>query len=233
MAADSPGSDLPLAIAMGSSGVIAAIATGDAPGTTVAATAAPLLVQAAVALRARWAEKGQRAIDVAADHMGVGVDIVLERSLTYEDRLELLARVIESSARSTFEEKIDALGRVLADGLQEDGDIAEALVLARALEVLDQPHVVVLDHLARNRLPPAELLDVRHIGVAGWQVPVIAEALPDLADVMEPLVATLAGIGLLRDNTGVNYASQPGPEAWVITSPGLRCLFLLDPEREG
>jgi hypothetical protein len=85
--------------------------------------------------------------------MGVGVEIVLERSSAYEDRLELLARVIESSARSTFEEKIDALGRVLADGLQEDGDIAEALVLARALEVLDQPHVVVLDHLARNRLP--------------------------------------------------------------------------------
>ena len=91
----------------------------------------------------------------------------------------------------------------------------------------------MLDQLARNRLPPAELLDVRHIGVAGWQVPVIAQALPDLADVMEPLVATLSGIGLLRDNTGVNYASQPGPESWVITSTGLRCLFLLDPEREG
>lgn len=115
--------------------------------------------------------------------------------------------MIESSATSTFEEKIDALGRVLADGLQADGDITEASVLARALEALDQPHVVVLGHLARNRLPPAELLDVGHIGVAGWQVPVIAEALPDLADVMEPLVATLAGIGLLRDNTGVNYAS--------------------------
>ena len=125
-----PSSDLPLSIAMGSSGVIAAIVTGDSPGTTVAAAAAPLLVQAAVALRARWAAKGERAIDVAARHMGVGVDIVLERSLAYQDRLELLARVIESSARSTFEEKIDALGRVLADGLQEDGDIAEALVLA-------------------------------------------------------------------------------------------------------
>ena len=66
--------------------------------------------------------------------VGVGVDIVPERALAYEDRLELLARVIESSARSTFEEKIDAPGRVLADGLHEDGDIAEALVLARALE---------------------------------------------------------------------------------------------------
>lgn len=58
VAADSPGSDLSLAIAMGSSGVIAAILTGDAPGTTVAVAAAPLLVQAAVALRARWAAKG-------------------------------------------------------------------------------------------------------------------------------------------------------------------------------
>jgi len=144
VAADSPGSDLPLAIAMGSSGVIAAIATGDSPGTTVATAAAPLLVQAAVALRARWAAKGDRALDVAANHLGVGVDIVLQRSMACADRLELLARVIESSARSTFEERIDALGRVLAEGLHEGGDVGEALVLARALEVLDEPHVVVL-----------------------------------------------------------------------------------------
>ena len=91
MVADPPGSDLPLAIAMGSSGVIATIVTGGSTSTTVAAAAAPLLVQAAVAPRARWAAKGERAIDVAAHPMGVGVDIVLERSLAYQNRLELLA----------------------------------------------------------------------------------------------------------------------------------------------
>jgi hypothetical protein len=37
--------------------------------------------------------------------MGVGVDIVLERSLAYEDRLELPTRVIEASARSSFTEQ--------------------------------------------------------------------------------------------------------------------------------
>jgi hypothetical protein len=73
---------LPLAIAMDSSGVIAAIVTGNFRRTTVAAAAVPLLVRAAVALRAGWAAKSQRAIDVAADHIGVGVDIVLERSCT-------------------------------------------------------------------------------------------------------------------------------------------------------
>ncbi|WP_138735892.1 hypothetical protein [Modestobacter excelsi] len=232
MADASPSNELPLAIAMGSSAVLAAIATGDSPGTTVAAAAAPLVVQAAAAIRSHWAAKSTRTIEVAADHMGVGVDIVLQRSLAYEDRLELLARVIEASARSTITAKIDALGRVLADGIDDDGDTAEALVLARALEVLDEPHVVVLNHLDRNRFPPAELRDVRHLGIAGWQVPVIAEALPHLADVMEPLVAALSGIGLLRDNTGVSFASQPGPEAWVITSIGIRCLFLIEPERE-
>jgi len=63
---------------------------------------------------------------------------------------ELLTRVIEASAQSTFTAKIDALGRVLANRLQDDGDTAEALILARALEVLDEAHVVVLDHLKRR-----------------------------------------------------------------------------------
>jgi len=231
MADDSPGSDLPLAIAMGSSAVVAAIATGDSPGTTLAAGAAPLVVQAA-AIRARWAAKSTRSIEVAADHMGVGVDIVVERSLAYEDRLELLARVIEASARSTIPEKVDALGRVLADGLQEDGDTAEALMLARALEVLDGPHVVVLDHLARHPEAPPKLVDSSNRGMVGWQVPMLREVLPDLAGVLDPVVGALSGAGLIMDNTGVNWASTPGPEPWVITSTGTRCLFLLDPDRE-
>ncbi|MCZ2811292.1 hypothetical protein O2W15_07550 [Modestobacter sp. VKM Ac-2979] len=228
MADDSPGKELRLALTMSASGVIGGILAGANPVESLASGLAPVAVQAAVAIRTHWVNKSTRSIEVAADRMGVGVDIVLERSLAYEDRLELLARVIEASARSTIPEKVEALGKVLADGLQEDGDTAEALILARALEALDGPHVVVLDHLERIRLPPPELLDVRHIGVTGWQVPVIAQALPDLADVMEPLVATLSGTGLLRDNTGVNYSSQPGPEAWVITPTGSRCLFLLD-----
>jgi hypothetical protein len=233
MSNDSPAQGLPLAVAMGGSAVFAAIAAGDTPSTTLAAGAAPLVVQAAAAVRAHWVKKSARAIEVAADHMGVGVDIVLERSLAYEDRLELLARVIEASARTTIAGKIDALGRVLADGLKDDGDTAEALLLATALEVLEGPHVVVLDFLERTPQAPPELVDASNRGMVGWQVPMLSQVLPDLANVLDPLVATLSGAGLIRDNTGVNWASTAGPEPWVTTSTGTRCLFLLDPAYEG
>ncbi|MGZ4617273.1 MAG: hypothetical protein ACXV3F_00810 [Frankiaceae bacterium] len=204
----------------------------------MAGALAPVAVQqvsglARRVLRRRF-DNTAKALRIAADLHQVGLDIFTERLAEddSDERIELLARVIQAAASATFPAKVEALGRVLADGLMEDSDAAEALVLARALESLDRAHVVVLDHIERNRVPDPELLEENLKAIAGWQVPLLAQVLPDLAAIMDSIVAALSGVGLLRDNTGVNYASQPGPEAWAITCTGVRCLGLLDPSRD-
>ncbi|WP_139228997.1 hypothetical protein [Blastococcus tunisiensis] len=232
MADDSPDRELPLAVAMSSSAVVAALAAGDDPVQTIAAATAPLVVQAAAAVRARWVKNSTQALQVAADHMGVGLDILLERSTAYDERLKLMARVIEASARSTVTEKIDALGRVLALGLSANGDTAEALLLASGLAVLEAPHIEVLGYLAEHPLPTGDFIPDTHPGTPGWQVGILGEAIPALGNVMDALLAVLSGQGLIRDATGTSYAATPGPATWVVAPLGERCLLMLDPRRE-
>lgn len=220
---------LRVSIAATTTSVMATIAAGGSPGTAVAGAAAQIAVQSAVAVRQRWTAKATRAIEIAADALDVGVDIVLQRASTYDDRLELLARVIEASARSTIPEKVTALGLVLADGLgDDDADTAEALVLARALEVLEAPHVVVLDYIGDHPQPSPSKLHPALLGAVGWQVHLLNDELPAVAKVMDPVVAALSGAGLLYDVTGASYGSAPGPACWTITKTGRRCLGLLD-----
>jgi hypothetical protein len=80
-------------------------------------------VLASLILR-RQAEKVAQAFEVAAGILDVGVEIFDERLPGHDERVELLARVIDAAARSTIEEKIPALGRVLAQGLSDEGDTA-------------------------------------------------------------------------------------------------------------
>jgi len=86
-------------------------------------------VEAAAAVRRRWVAKAGKALEIATGLLDPGVDILDERSRRYDERLELMARVIDAAARATLHEKIKALGHVLADGLNDDDHIDEALVL--------------------------------------------------------------------------------------------------------
>lgn len=144
-------------------------------------------------------------------------------------RLELLARVLEAAATSTVEEKVDALGQVLAGGLQVDGDAAEALLLVAGLAVIDQAHVRVLDAVREPRVGEPD-------DGAGW-LPVEVGASAELpVSLTTAALQVLAGQGLVDGNRTTRalppvdgVEGNPIVQAWVITEHGLRMLRLLQP----
>jgi hypothetical protein len=144
-----------------------------------------------------------------------------------EARLELTARVIEAAMHTTREDKIRALGRVLADGLR-DGDVDEARLLAAALALLEGPHVAVLAHLNAHPAPPAELIRPGVESSTGWRPDLLAQQLPQVSGVITAVLAVLAGQGLIVDARGTTWEDWDGRSVWQIAPLGRRCLFLLN-----
>ncbi|MGY1593094.1 hypothetical protein ACI79D_14030 [Geodermatophilus sp. SYSU D00708] len=208
-------------------GVVTEIALGSGPLGTVAGGLMPVAVQAAAAVRRRWVAKAGEALEIATDLLDPGVHIVDERSPRYDERLELMARVIDAAARATLHEKIKALGHVLADGLNDDDHIDEALVLAAGLAVLEAPHVAVLDRLDVQPEPPAELIVARRDSTLGWRNEHLRHALPQLSTVLDGVIAVLTAQGLIADLRGQDWSTVQGGPTWKITPLGRRCLFLL------
>jgi hypothetical protein len=99
----------------GAAGGLVGYALGGPAGAATGGALTPAMVTAwnvgGLALVHRLS-RGSRALDVAADELDVGLDILTERATADEPRLELLARVLEAAGRTSLDKKIPALGRV-------------------------------------------------------------------------------------------------------------------------
>jgi len=223
-------SDARLDAVTGAIATTAGIALGANPVSAAVAGASGPALKLAQRLFARAVERRQnraaQALEQAAAMLDVGLDIIEERVADHDARLELLARVLGAAAQSSFDQKVTALARVLADGLREDGPPDDSFVLAAALADMEVAHVLALRHLAAAPSPPDDLRRSDR-PARGWEVPQIEQAMPDLAEVMYSVVAVLAGHGLIRDQGGVTYPGNIGPAVWKVTALGRRCLFLL------
>jgi hypothetical protein len=224
------GRAVPLSLlAAETAGVIAEIAAGGGPAVAVAAGAVAPLAWNAV--RELWIGRTRRAANVAAESMQVGMDIFEERILEYNYRLELFTRVVHAAAHSNLEVKITALGLVLAQGLDDEGDFDEAFALAGALADIEGPHILVLEKIDRLPIPPVEIRRDPTDEPIGWESSDVAKALPEVAAVVDNVVAALSRHGLIRDRGRANYPGTVGPAIWNITDLGRRCLFLIDKGR--
>lgn len=232
----SGGESLPLLASAGMGGVVAELALGQGAVGVAAGALAPVGVHAAHRLArritGRWRQNVDRMLTVAADLLDPGLEILDERQSDYDARIELLARVIEGSARATLEAKIKAFGRLLADGLGDRGDIDEALLLASALVAIEAPHVAVLAHLDAYPGPPAELIRAGIDSSIGWRGDLLAKELPQVAGVIDAVLAVLAGQGLIRDLRGQTFEDLDR-DYWQVAPLGRRCLFLLDEGDQG
>jgi hypothetical protein len=207
-------------IALGANPVVATVVGASGPALKLAHR---VLSRA----RERREDRVARTIEQAAEILDVGLDIFEERATSYDDRLELLARVLEAAARTPLEEKVTALARVLAEGLRDGESVNEALVIAAALADIEAAHVYVLHHLAVTPLPPEQLRRPNHPEPRGWEAAQIAAAVPEVTDILDGLLAVLSGHGLIRDQGGVTYPGGVGPAVWRLTALGRRCLLLL------
>lgn len=161
----------------------------------------------------RCAHQIAQAIDIAYHELPDGADLE-DMILADQARTELFRRVVQAAGRSTIEEKIPALGRVLARGLPDDDRVDEALLLATALSVMDAPHVQVLGFLGRrapgDRPPMKEDLVV---------------LFPKHSRQLLPgLLGTLVTHGLIVEGN----PRKPGQmDKWTVTPLGARCVELL------
>lgn len=206
-----------------------AMGAGPVPATIIGATGPALKLAHRLLSRAqdRREDRAARALEQAAEILDVGIDIFDERVINHDDRLELLARVLEAAARTSLEEKVTALARVLAEGLRDGGSVDEAFVIAAALADLEAAHVIVLNHLAVKPLPPEELWDKPGEPPRGWDRNQLADALPDVEAILDGVLAVLEGHGLVRLQTDSTWAGVLAIAQRAITPLGRRCLFLL------
>ncbi len=86
--------------------------------------------------------RGQRVVDETASVIGSEAEVV-RLAISNDQRLELTMHVLEAAARTTRDDKLRALGRVLANGLMND-KVDEAGFLTAALTAMEAPHIQVL-----------------------------------------------------------------------------------------
>ena len=185
------------------------------------------------AARAGRVAKAARTIEVAADELGIPVDGLEAKARRSPENIELVARVLAASASTaSAAEKIDALGKVLARGLQDDATLDEALLLATVLADIEAPHLRVLALLVgadpvwgeqgRNewRRSSSETPSHRDLAqMGGGRV-----AFP-------AIIATLVRHGLAVEiPTHRENATDVSNRMWVATDLGRTCVELLLPE---
>lgn len=140
---------------------------------------------------------------------------LVEHVLASDELEELVNRAVEDAARTTWEEKLDALARVVAAAI--DGDdtvVSTSLLVEAALSRLERPHAQALTHIAAaGPTTRAEILQ-------RW---------PGSTSVVEPVLAVLAGEGLIRNIASGTYDGLEGREKWVVSDLGEELLLLLDP----
>lgn len=224
------------------------------PAGALVGAVLPQLMEAAVRMderaRTHRLERAARTLGRASDVLNVGLP-ELERLATRDEaRTELLARVLAASAHTaTAAAKVEALGRVLADGLRDDARLDEALLLAAALHDLEAPHVRLLVAMGyvglRGGTPPTwEWMDPwawNNHEANGYTMRDLASAAG--GDVAAPAVlAVLQRHGLVaagngrRDvmaeiSMGARQGSQlPRLPSFEVTRLGTVCLRLLVPE---
>jgi hypothetical protein len=183
---------------------------GDVPTWLAAAT------PAAVAIF-----EGRRGLRVA--ELGRKVEDLLEvtddlanRVLASDELEELVNRAVEDAARTTWQEKLDALARVVASAIEgDDTVVSTSLLVEAALSRLERPHALAL----------------RHIAAAGASTPQeLVERWPGSVIVLEPLLSVLAGEGLIRNVASGTWEGIEGKEKWVLSEMGEELLLLLNPD---
>lgn len=220
--------------------LVASAATGAVDfaitGTPSAGVAAPLLaalVRLGADARSSRQQRGARALDTAAEQVG-GLDRLADLATADEGRLELIARVIEAAMRTTRDEKIRVLGRVLANGVAGHATVDVSQILVGALDAVEAPHIQVLAMLRDNAdSHTVELTGTNRVGLLTLPSGTIADRLAGDRAVVRAVIQVLAGHHLIEPvGGGLTYEQWGGPDRWAITDLGRSLLRKLDEQSE-
>ena len=174
-----------------------------------------------------WWERTAAALTTAADDSAVSLDELEQRALSDSPRAELFARIISAAGRTPLEDKLCALGRVLAAGLDPANQVDEAFALAAALDDVEAPHLQVLmllDSCVSGPGVPEDAGDA-----VGWTPEEISSALPGHRLPVVPILQVLTMRGVIYDDAQARgtWLSIEGGARHTLTDFGRRCLDLL------
>lgn len=235
------------------SNIVTAVAgmLGGPEASSVAVGASPMVKHVFGSIGSRWHDLsrrgGERVLEEAAA-AGVPVEELEARIGEDDERLLLAGAAINAGTRTAYPDKVRALGRALAAGVSDDALVDPERLAVAALNDMEAPHVKVLGHMAEGSWvgPHAE---------PRWAVSDLARALPEVALVLAPVLATLERHALVeRDQrvgeavrglekerrredervarTGAKRSACPPkykalPPRWFVTEFGLHVLDLL------
>jgi hypothetical protein len=170
---------------------------GGPVGAIIGAAATPpltdLVGRAWNELRGRRETNAVQVVDHAAQHAHMGPDHLLDVALADPNLSRLLHAALQTAAATLDQEKIEALARCLANGVEDVARVDEEALIVRALADLDPVHVRVLAKLATRRMKPRDVQ---------WFLTgdIDARRFLEAADLSGPVLAVLERHGLVEES---------------------------------
>lgn len=168
-------------------------------GTTAGAyatAASPIVQRVFTSIGGRWRDlsdrTGQRVLE-EAEAAGVPAGELEDRIAGSDERLLLAGAAVNAGMRTVNPDKLRALGRALAAGVTDDALVDQELLVVAALEEMEAPHVKVLRHIAEE-WPNGMAMGSR----PSWTEAGLRQVLPEVATVLDPVMATLERHTLVR-----------------------------------
>jgi hypothetical protein len=217
-----------LEVVYNTAGGFASYAMGGPGGVAVGAAAGPLLMAttkaAQAAVKARL-HRSSQTLAVAAQILNRPPDQLVEDASADDGLLELMVRVLDAGGRAILPQKIEALGRVLADAMASH-ERDYALALARALTDIEAPHVRVLSDIETATVDRAKHGATAPLGL-GWSPDAIESLSPKSRELVDPVLAVLSFHGLIRNVALGTWNGVEGNAQYITTELGSDCLSLL------
>lgn len=149
----------------------------------------------------RQQQRALEALSEAERSAGLSSDEIYERIANDEDLSELFVMTVDAAMRTRWNQKLKALGKVLARGLHADNgtEVDATEVLSRIIAGLDPPHVRALALIAGvGRFSPGPVGSTDVLG--DW----LKTNFPGLGPVAHQVAAFLLRNGLVTDPFYVN-----------------------------
>jgi hypothetical protein len=157
------------------------------------------------------------ALGTGVRHASLTINEFVQRCESDPELLQLCTKVIMAAQDTIFQGRLEALARSLASALEDGSRVNEEILFTSVLAQLEPPHVRLLAHMEGG--PSDEDHSYNRLQLAQLD--------PGLEHVLEPLLSTLAGYGLVvrRSPAGIAVSSG-GPEIvpYVMTAFGKHML---------
>jgi hypothetical protein len=185
-------------------------------GALVGAVVSPVLEYILKRGNEEYVASAEAVLAVAADAAGQPLATLPAYLEGDKRRLHLATTTVRAAMDTLDRQKLDALARVFAFGLDDDARLEMAALYVVALRELEAPHIRVLRHLVEAKAA---------VSTAEWhgaRESILVSEFPGLSDGLDAIVATLIRAGLAVQTVfDGGDASGVTDTGWSVTPFGV------------